>query len=419
MNLINRLTVWYLAITAIVLLAGSVIVFTTVQHENDEEEIRRLHGLIDDEIAILQGKLERKNRTAEVSVTEIDPTLALQAFQVRDTMAWHSQFQETERQLSATQSAKINGKHYLITASAFAPEPEETLAGTLQSLTVIFVLLLLFVGISSILMSKRILSPFYKSLEAIQRFTLKQRENISLPTTRTKEFGLLNNFLAKMTSKALDDYRTLKEFSENASHELQTPLAVIRGKLELLLQTEITDDQLKLIASANEAVDKLAKTNQSLILLTKLDNQEYPAHPIDFSNTTCQAIAMLHELIEMKSISLEQSIEPGVMVSIHPALADILLMNLLGNAIRHNVENGSIKVRLNSRQLILENTGHPLQIPTDQLFVRFKKNAQSSESAGLGLSIVKRICELNGFTVNYYCTRALHRLEIAFSLTSR
>jgi signal transduction histidine kinase len=414
MNIINRLTLWYLAITTVVLLVGSVIVFTSIQHENDEEEIRRLHGLIDDEVQILQGTLSRKNISAEVTAQEINFNEPERPFAMRDTMGWHSEFQGTERQISATQSRKINGKHYLITASAFAPEPEETLAGTIRSLTAIFLLLLVFVGITSIIISKRILSPFYKSLEAIRGFNLKQRENLTFPQTHTNEFKLLNSFLSKMTAKALDDYRTLKEFSENASHELQTPLAVIRGKLELLLQSEITDEQARLIASANEAVDKLARTNQSLILLTKLDNQEYPAQAIDFSRATAQAIELLRELVEMKSISIEKFIDPQVMISIHPALADILLMNLLSNAIRHNFENGSIKVRLTSRNLNIENTGHPLQISTDQLFIRFKKNSQSSDSAGLGLSIVKRICELNGFSINYYCTRELHRLEVGF-----
>lgn len=415
MKLVNRFTIWYLAITALVLLAGSVIVFTSVQHENDDEENRRLQGLIQDEIEILKGNLKRKNITSEVNVREIDFQKPEKPFVIVDTIGWHSEFQGTERQVVARQSMKINGKHYLITAYAFAPEPEETVAGTIRSVAVIFLLLLLVVGITSIIVSKYILSSFHSSLNAIKNFNLKQRENLILPKTRTDEFKLLNSFLSKMTSKALDDYRTLKEFSENASHELQTPLAVIRGKLELLLQSNISDEQAKLIVAANEAVDKLARTNQSLILLTKLDNQEYPSQAINFSEVTSNTIAMMQELIDMKSLRLEKTIRPGIMVTIHPALADILLMNLISNAIRHNFENGSIKVNLTNRHLSIENTGEPVRIPTDQLFVRFKKNAQSSDSAGLGLSIVKRICEINGFTINYYHSRELHRLEVGFS----
>lgn len=415
MKLVNRFTIWYLAITALVLLAGSVIVFTSVQHENDDEEHRRLQGLIQDKIEILKGKLERKNVTSEVSVQEISIQLSEQPFTIIDTIGWHSEFQGTERQVVARQSVKINGKHYLITAYAFAPEPEETVAGTIRSLGFIFLLLLVVVGITSLVVSRYILSPFHASLNAIKNFNLKQRENLVLPNSGTDEFRMLNSFLSKMTSKALDDYRTLKEFSENASHELQTPLAIIRGKLELLLQSSISDEQAKLISSANEAVDKLARTNQSLILLTKLDNQEYPSQAINLSDVATKTISMLQELIDMKSIRLEKTIQPGVMVAIHPSLADILLMNLMSNAIRHNFESGSIKVNLTNRHLTIENTGEPVRIPTDQLFVRFKKNAQSSDSAGLGLSIVKRICEINGFTINYYSARELHRLEVGFS----
>ncbi|HEY0744523.1 MAG TPA: HAMP domain-containing sensor histidine kinase [Chryseosolibacter sp.] len=412
MKLVNRFTIWYLAITALVLLAGSVIVFTSVQHENDDEEGRRLLGLVQDEIAILKGTLKRKNATSQVNVKEIDYNKSEVPFSIVDTLGWHSEFQGTERELIARQSLKLNNKHYLITAYAFAPEPEETVAGTIRSLAAIFILLLVLVGITSIIVSRKILRPFHLSLNAIKTFNLKQRENLQLPDTRTEEFRMLNSFLSRMTAKALDDYRTLKEFSENASHELQTPLAIIRGKLELLLQSEISDDQAKLISTASEAVDKLARTNQALILLTKLDNQEYPSQPINLSEATEKSIALLQELIEMKSLSLEKNIQQDVMVAMHPSLADILLMNLLSNAIRHNFENGSIKIRLNKRQLTIENTGEPIRIPTDQLFVRFKKNAQSSDSAGLGLSIVKRICEINGFSINYYSSHELHRLEV-------
>lgn len=414
MKLVNRFTLWYLGITALVLFAGSVIVFKSVQQENDQEEYRRLRALIDDEIEVLQGKIDKRNLTSDVAVVELDPDQSEVPFYIRDTVGWHSEGQGAERSMVARRSIKVNGKHYLITASTFASESEETIAGTIRSLAMIFILILLLVGVGSIVVSKYILSPFHSSLNAIKQFDLKQRESLLFADTKTAEFRLLNLFLSKMTSKALDDYRTLKEFSENASHELQTPLAVIRGKLELLMQSDISNEQAKLIVSANEAVDKLARTNQSLILLAKLDNQEYSPQAIDFSELTEKSVTMLRELIDMKSIELEKNIQPGVMITINPALADILLMNLLSNAIRHNIVDGSIKLRLTNRQLTIENTGEPIRIAADQLFIRFKKNAQSSETAGLGLSIVKRICEINGFTINYYYFREIHRLEIGF-----
>src|SRR5690606_11281968 len=106
-------------------------------------------------------------------------------------------------------------------------------------------------------------------------FRLRQREPLQLLKTRTEEFNKLNTLFEGMTSKAQQDYQTLKEFTENASHELQTPLSIIRGKLELLMESGLNDQQARLIISSQNAVDKLSKMGQSLTLLTKLNNGEF------------------------------------------------------------------------------------------------------------------------------------------------
>ena len=216
-----------------------------------------------------------------------------------------------DRKFTIATSYKINGKHYYISAYNFIAEPDEILEGIIASLAVTLLILLLFVAVTSRQMSKQILSNFNRTLKTIQAFDLKQKHRIKLGPTRTYEFKELNQFLEKMTNKALDDYRSLKEFSENASHELQTPLAIIRGKLELLLETHIDEKQASLIEGIQNAVQKLSSVNQSLILLTKLENQEYPVkEKMDFSNFIKRAIDSFRELIEMKSISLTTEIEP-------------------------------------------------------------------------------------------------------------
>lgn len=417
MKLVNKFALWYLAITTLVLLIGGIIVFKSVQRENDEEEVRRLRGLLADAVDRLKNEISADSvETVQFSIKKINSASPLIPFHVKDTMGWHSKFQETERQIMATASYKVGNEHYLISVRSFASEPEETIAGVIQSLSWIFFLLIIVIGLTGILVSRKILQPFNQSLTAMQRFNVKQKEQINLPDTKTKEFKALNKFLSKMTSKALDDYRILKEFTENASHELQTPLAVIRGKLELLLESDITDDQAKLIMSAHEAVEKLAKTNQSLTLLTKLENQEFePEEIVDLSGLIHNVITSLAELMEMKTITLETAIEKNVKVKLHRGLADIMLMNLFSNAIRHNDKGGIIKVRLNAHSLLIQNTGEAPEISTDQLFQRFKKSNQSSDSIGLGLSIVKRICEVSRFSINYTYKVPLHSIEISLT----
>ncbi|MBT1701515.1 HAMP domain-containing histidine kinase [Fulvivirgaceae bacterium PWU4] len=417
MKLVNKFALWYLAMTSLVLLAGGVIVFRSVQHENDEEEVRRLRGRIEDARRMLKtGTRPDSLQSPNIEITEIDLAAPRIRFHVRDTMGWHSKFQGTERQIWATASYTIHGHHYAITAKDFAPEPEETLRGVVLSLSWIFFLLLVVVGLTSILISKKILSPFNQSLRVIQAFNLKQKEPIRLPETRTDEFKTLNTFLGKMTDKALHDYRALKEFTENASHELQTPLAIIRGKLELLLESGISDEQARLILSAHEAIERLSRINQSLTLLTKLENQEYEPHePVNLSTAVHKTIFSLTELMEMKSIALETDIEENVFVKLHPALTDILLTNLFSNAIRHNHEHGTIKVKLNAGSLSIQNTGPRPGIPTEQLFQRFRKSNQSGDSIGLGLSIVKRISEVSRFSVCYQFEEPWHLLKLDFT----
>src|SRR6202042_1487675 len=200
-----------------------------------------------------------------------------------------------------------------------------------------FLLLLILVIISAGLISKYFLAPFKRTLRVIQSFDLKQKTAIRLPDTQTSEFRELNTFLEKMTEKAREDYQSLKEFTENASHELQTPTAIIRGKLDLLMESDIRDEQAILIAEMQNALERLSRIHSSLTLLTKLENKEYSIkEPVCISNLARETLASFDELIQMKSLVLETHIEKAVYIPMHLSLADLLLTNLISNAIRHN-----------------------------------------------------------------------------------
>ena len=417
MKLINKLTIWYLAITTFVLLASGLIVFYRVQAEIENEVETRLKRDIDHAAKLIADGLSIDSvRGNQLDIKELDYNAALIPLQVTDSMGFYSLYRTAlDRKFTVASSYKIQGKHYYISAYNFIAEPDEILEGIIASLAVTLLILLLFVAVTSRQMSKQILSNFNRTLKTIQGFNLKQKDRIKLAHTRTYEFKELNQFLEKMTNKALDDYRSLKEFSENASHELQTPLAIIRGKLELLMETRIDEKQASLIEGIQNAVQKLSAVNQSLILLTKLENQEYPVkEKMNFSHFVKGEIESFRELIEMKSLRLTTKIEPEVYLNLNPVLADILFTNLFTNAIRHNLMNGSIDVTLSSSGLSVKNTGDPPKVATQELFKRFKKDKQSSESTGLGLAIVKQICDLNNFRAGYEYTSGHHELIIRF-----
>ena len=417
MRLVDKFTIWFLVITAIVLLAGGLIVFTRVQNEVDQEAIRRIKSHLDDIAGQLeQGRSAGELESENVEIVEIDPNIPEIDINVYDTMAvYRPRMRALDRKLTVESSYLIGEKHYKVSMYDFVAEPDEIADGVRESLGWIFLMLLAIVTITNIIISRRILSPFHRTLKAIQRFSLKDDNEINLPPTRTMEFQQLNYFLTKMTGKARADYRALKEFTENASHELQTPLAIIRGKLELLLESPLNEEQGQQILSALNSIEKLSKINHSLTLLNKLENLEFSTvSPINISAHLEHVLSDLSEVIEMKSIVLNKQIAENVRILLHPSLADILVMNLCSNAIRHNVKGGHITVTLTLKELVIRNSGLPPEIPTEQAFERFKRTSQHTDSVGLGLAIVKQICDVSGLTVKYEYHEGEHIVSLTF-----
>lgn len=430
MKLTNKFTLWYSAIMLVVLLIGGAIVFYEIQWKISRVEVvrhERLNDIIAQQIRSggdYTGHPTRKRASVTLLPADSVPK-SLHSYYTRGT-SWNPEFQANEFKLVVTSFYTINGRYYRVTTYSYIPSFYQLLPGVVDSFKWILLLLLVLVGISGQLIPKYILSPFKRTLRVIQSFDLKQKEPVRLPETRTDEFRELNEFLRKMTDKAQEDYRQLKEFTENASHELQTPTAIIRGKLELLMESDIRDDQAILIAEMQNALERLSRIHSSLTLLTKLENYEYEAkEPVNFSALTREALDSFGELIQMKSLTLRTNIADNVHLPLHAALADLLLTNLLSNAIRHNDSGsnndsseepgtGIIDVRLGKTGLVISNTGREPRVPTAELFERFKKGNQSADSIGIGLAIVRQICDLHHFTIIYEYKAGMHILAVSF-----
>ncbi|MEO5906762.1 MAG: HAMP domain-containing sensor histidine kinase [Saprospiraceae bacterium] len=289
----------------------------------------------------------------------------------------------------------------------------ETFATSLAFFT-LFLVLILF--LTSRWLSNRFWQPFYKTLGQLRKIEFHTNKNLILEHTDTDEFRQLNEEIVKMSTRIREQYRNLKEFSENASHEIQTPLAIIRNKLELLMQSgRQSEEELKWVHDAFESASRLSRLTQSLLLLSKIENRQYTqTESVSLHELIREKLTAFDDIRSIRSLNVQLNAESEIVLTMNPHLADILISNILTNAFRHSQEGGEIRIDLKHAILIASNTGLPLTKEAASLFNRFAKDSVSSESSGLGLSIVQQICNVYHFNVKYEYADGWHRIIIHF-----
>ena len=311
----------------------------------------------------------------------------------------------------------VNGNSYIATVMKSQQETEDIVQLILMITVLVIVFLLIILFIANRFLFGKLWKPFNNTLEQLIQFNLSGKNKIEIQQTDVDEFAELNKTAILMTEKVSNDYESLKSFTENASHEIQTPLAIIKTKIELLSQSENLDTtQINAIQALSDAVTRLSKLNQSLLLLTKIENRQFvETDRVNISSILSRYIENFEELAETKNISIKKNIVDDIFVEMNESLAEILISNIIINAIKHNHINGCIEVELGKNILSISNTGPVPNKETSALFERFKKDSSSNDSLGLGLSIVKKICDTYGFSVFYSYKEKKHLVTIQFS----
>lgn len=284
----------------------------------------------------------------------------------------------------------------------------------LISLATILLILVTSLIINRVLL-KKLWRPFYSSLGILKNFRVDKNQTLNFPSTEIDEFAFMNQTIQRTTNQAQQEYSLLKEFTENASHEMQTPLAIIRSKLDLLIQDEnLSEQQSKTTQSAYGAIEKLSRLNQSLLLLAKIENNQYAETSIiNLKDKITEKLAAFHELWQNQDISVTTSLEDSK-VNLNTELADILLNNLFSNATRHNFSNGFIKVGLKENELTISNSSNEKELDSKQMFLRFFSQDKKSRYNGLGLSIIKQICDVSGVSIRYLFSGNEHRFILTW-----
>lgn len=263
-------------------------------------------------------------------------------------------------------------------------------------------------------LSGKIWQPFYESLANIKDFDWTKSKKLELPKSEITEFNELEDVMVKMASKMQHDYKSLKEFTENASHEMQTPLALINARVEQFIQTgDLDKDHTYWIEEIYHASRRISRINQGLLLLAKIENQQFTEQEnTNLTDLLKAKLSDFEDIISHKQIHVDIDAEGEFITLMSPALAEIMIVNLINNAIRHNYVNGTLEIRSGNHYLQVSNTGNALKTDPESLFDRFKKESSGSESVGLGLAIVKQICDNYNLKITYQNQESIHKIRI-------
>lgn len=251
---------------------------------------------------------------------------------------------------------------------------------------------------------------FFEAIEKLKRFETT-KEPVILGEQDIEEFDELKQVLEVMTRRLANDYRELKEYTDHITHELQTPLAVIKSKTELLIQSEnMGAEEMKLLQAINTSVHQLSRLNSTLTLITRIENRQFTEKDeIKLTGLLERHLELLQEHIGLRGIQVKKLYrDGGKVIFMDQGLADLLIANLLKNAIVHNIEGGTIVLETNPDSLIIRNDGPPLGFSQEELFTRFVRDTKRTGNFGLGLSLVKKVCENYGIMIEYFFENQQH-----------
>jgi len=412
MKLTSRSTINYLIYTFGIFLAGAFVFFINI------------HSIINQDI---ENRLQLRRKNIEILLQE-DHSLHSVPGEIElihspgfnttyyaDTLLSYQQG-EPEEFLALVFPAAINGENYKIILYNSMTSSHHLFWAVGILMILLFLLIETGMVVIHNVVNSGVWAPFFRNINALKKYQPLKGIQLKLEKTRTDEFNQLNDAIHLMAAQIESDFRKMKEFSEDIAHETQTPVAIVKSKLEVLISKGgFNEEQAKLLNDAYQSTQKLAKLNQSLLLLTRLETPEYQvSSPIHLNRILSEIVGNFEDIIEASGLELTRNIEDDIMLSIHPILADVLFTNLLRNSIRHNQTNGRINIVLSSNSFVIENTGLPLSVPTNKLFDRFKKQNIQSESLGLGLAIVKKICDYYSMDISYTYKNELHIIKINF-----
>jgi two-component system sensor histidine kinase QseC len=311
---------------------------------------------------------------------------------------------------------ETNGRYYELVIVNSMVEEGDLIEELLWEALWLYLILVASIIVINNLVLQRLWKPFYNFLSQLKSYRLGSSKDLPEVKTQIKEFRDLQAAVNALLRHTLETYEQQNQFIGNASHELQTPLAIATNKLELLIETgELENTQAESIAEVMNLIGRMVRLNKSLLLLTKIENKQFLNNQTVSLNEMVRRTAIdFEEMAEFNGVQISVEETTDLVVEMDVSLANTIISNLLGNAIFHNVHNGIVKIILADHTVRICNTGESGPLDTAKIFTRFYKSESGPSGTGLGLAIVKAICGLYGYSVSYRFEDNLHCFELHF-----
>ncbi|MBC7382321.1 MAG: HAMP domain-containing histidine kinase [Bacteroidia bacterium] len=461
-KLLNKTLGSYLIFSVIVLLTAAPVFYfaTEALYREDADETLLINknnffhysipNMLEADIAVW-NKMNR-----DIKIESATPALS------KDTFFFQSYYDTLHAENEPYRILKtpviIHKQPYTFTSKISLIESEDLIENIVLLFSIVLLLLLSGFYLLTKRFSLQLWKPFYKSLDYIEKFEIDKDLTVFFEESEIEEFNRLNQALTKFTVRNIRIYNGQREFIENAAHELQTPLAVFQAKIDTLFQrSDITEGQSEILSKLDDTATRLIKLNKNLLLLSKLESKQFAETETVLLNSIVEKqISFFEEQASAKNCQINLLIKEQLFVKSNPVLAEILISNLFLNAIRHNIQNGSILIKLEKNSITFSNNGINEMLVENRLFQRFNKTAHetfhfNSESSvkeeratynkwsnapvnsvkylnsdspgglnqhlytsgnGLGLAIIKKIADLNSWKINYNFQNNLHNFTL-------
>ena len=306
------------------------------------------------------------------------------------------------------------GQYYELTVRTPSFEKRDIVEAVSTWTVVLYVSLLLILLVVCAYVIHKSLRPLYDLLRGLDAYKPGSGRVDVNADTDVAEFRRLNSAAERAVQRSEEVFEEQKQFIGNASHELQTPLAVCRNRLEWLLDnTRLDEKQVGEILQVQRTLDYISRLNKSLLLLSKIDNGQFEdtATRVNMNETIAGQIETLSEIYASRGIETSSRCEGEFYAQIDGMLAEVLAANLVKNAFVHTPRGGHIDVLTTTDGFSISNSASGGALDAEAIFRRFYHSG-NTDSSGLGLAIVQAICRSRGLAVGYAFRDGMHVFSV-------